>query len=104
MGFKMNCDRCGRFMRNISMGELKKQTDFGKEIICTPCKNWELRSRSAVEKAVDRMNGRLEKYRTTFLAEIRKICEESREDPELVPEGTPDLPPKQMAPAKKKKK
>lgn len=84
MGFKMNCDRCGRFIRNISMSELKKQTDFGKEIICPQCSNWEKRSRVSVEKAVERMKGDLEKYRIRFVEKIKQICEESMLDPELV--------------------
>lgn len=105
MGFKMNCDRCGRFIRNISMSELKKQTDFGKEIICPQCSNWEKRSRVSVEKAVERMKGDLEKYRIRFVEKIKQICEESMLDPELAPEVIDTgSPPKQEVPAKKKKK
>jgi hypothetical protein len=62
------------------MDELKKQTTGGnKEILCSNCVNWEKRSKSAVEKAVEKMKGDLEKYKQNFVEEIRSICEDSRE-------------------------
>ena len=77
MGFRMNCDRCGRFIRNLSIEELKKHSG-SKEILCTPCQTWEKRSQASVEEAVDRMKGDLEKYKQTFVNEIRDICNASR--------------------------
>ena len=78
MGFKMNCDRCGRFIQNISMKELKKQTVFDEEIICAHCKKWEQNSQQRVEKAIGRMKNELESYKKTFIEEIRDICNASR--------------------------
>ena len=43
--------------------------------------NWEKRSKVAVEKAVDRMKGDLEKYRTRFVEKIKQICEENMKEP-----------------------
>jgi hypothetical protein len=78
MGFKMNCDRCGRFIKNLSMVDLKKQVDIGQEIICSPCQKWEATAKSSIEKEINRMKGDLEKYKKDFVEVIRTICEESR--------------------------
>ena len=80
MGFKMNCDRCGRFIKNMSIVELRKQTDYTKEVLCTSCINWETNAKRGVEKAIDKMKGDLEKYRTGFVEEIQNICKASRTD------------------------
>ena len=78
MGFKMNCDRCGRFIQNISMKELKKQTVFDAEIICVHCQKWEANAKRSIENAVNKMQKDLETYKKTFVEEIRDICNASR--------------------------
>ena len=48
MGFQMNCDRCGRSIRNLSVKELKNLPE--DEVVCKNCQKTEKEIRRKVEK------------------------------------------------------
>ena len=66
MGFRMSCDRCGRFMKNVKASDLKKMRD--DEIVCARCQKIE----DKVKHDVDRMKAMAN-------AEIEKMCGKYRE-------------------------
>ena len=77
MGFRMSCDRCGRFMKNVKISELKKIRD--DEIVCPRCEKIEQRVKSDVERmrlvAQGEINKMCEKYRDTIVEIVQRHVE-----------------------------
>jgi len=61
MGFRMSCDRCGRFMKNVKASDLKKMRD--DEIVCARC-----------QKVEEKVKGDVERAKQVAKNEIDKLC------------------------------
>jgi len=61
MGFLMKCDRCGRFIKNVSLKQLKGMT--GDDIVCTSC-----------VKVEDACKVRIDKMKRAAEAEFLKVA------------------------------
>jgi hypothetical protein len=60
MGFQVNCDRCGRFMKNVNGRDLKGMMD--KEIVCKVC-----------VKTEDKIVADLDKLKRQADVEVKKV-------------------------------
>ena len=82
MGFQVNCDRCGRFMRNAKAQELKALSKV--EPICKTCVEVE----EVLQKKVSDLQRRAEvdikkvgnAYKTMISEEIHKVVEDKYAD------------------------
>jgi len=64
MGFQVNCDRCGRFMRNISGKDLKSMME--KEITCKVCISVEEQVKTKVDTLKRQADVELKKVHTAY--------------------------------------
>lgn len=82
MGFRMSCDRCGRFMKNVKATDLRKMRD--DEIVCPVCQKVEARVKQDVERlklvAQSQFNKMVDEYKQTIVEIVQKHVEESDGD------------------------
>jgi len=62
MGFRMSCDWCGRFMKNLSMKDLKSMSD--DNIVCPQCE----KKIAILSKTFDKMKNNAQAEFTKLLA------------------------------------
>ena len=78
MGFRMSCDRCGRFMKNVRAIDLKKMSDG--EIVCPVCQKVEAKVKSDVERmklvAQGEINKMVDKYKETIIEIVQRHVED----------------------------
>jgi len=66
VGFRMSCDRCGRFMQEIKGESLKKYDN--KEIVCPAC-----------EKVEGKIVGEVERMRLVAQKDVNKLVDQYRQ-------------------------
>ncbi len=74
MGFAMNCDRCGRFMKNVAAKDLRK---LPQEIVCAPCKKIEASAKATVDQMKRAARADFEKVANSYketLTELLKMA------------------------------
>lgn len=72
MGFRMSCDRCGRFMRNVKLADIKSMPD---EIICKECINVENRVKRDIDVIKRKAENDFNTLATAYKEEIVKVIE-----------------------------
>ena len=82
MGFQVNCDRCGRFMKTARADELKALSKV--EPICKTCLDVEAKLQLKVDTLQRKAEVDIKKvvgaYKTMISEEIHKVVEESYGD------------------------
>ena len=74
MGFRMSCDRCGRFMQNVKMTELKKIGN--SEILCKPCVDMESKVRGQLERLKKQAEAEFAKTLKDYKTILTKMIQE----------------------------
>ena len=81
MGFRMSCDRCGRFLKNVSLKDLKQMKD--SEVVCGNCQKIESIAKAQVEKIKKAAQADFEKlandYKTTVSELLQGIVDGDKE-------------------------
>lgn len=71
MGFMMKCDRCGRFIKNVSVKQLKTMND--DEVVCTQC-----------VKVEDKCKGQVDKLKKTAEVEFIKLANKFKDQLQVI--------------------
>ena len=69
MSFKMNCDRCDRFIKNVTSDQMREALQKKDETVCKEC--------AATEAALQKF---VELKRTAAMAAINKVANELKEE------------------------
>ena len=84
MGFRMTCDRCGRFIKNLSVKDLKNLPN--DEVVCSNCKKMEEIAKSQVDKIKRAAQADFEKmamdYKTTITNMLQGVVDGDKAESE----------------------
>ena len=69
MSFKMNCDRCDRFIKNITADQMREALQKKDEALCKHC--------AAVEEGLQKF---VELKKNAAMAAINKVANEFKEE------------------------
>jgi hypothetical protein len=72
MAFKMNCDRCDKFIKNVSADEMRDTLQRKAETVCKECAKTEETLLKFVEIKQRAAVARLKEFVTSFKDEIQK--------------------------------
>lgn len=61
MGLRLDCDRCGRFIKNVSLKDIRSLPR--EEVVCVKCKQFEESAKSSIAA-----------IRKTAQADFEKLC------------------------------
>jgi hypothetical protein len=78
MGFRMSCDRCGRFMKNVKMTDLKGLGN--NEIVCPVCQKVESKAKGDIERLKNVAQGEINKLVSGFQVQMVEIIQRHVED------------------------
>lgn len=72
MAFKMNCDRCDKFIKNVSADEMRDTLQRKKEVVCNECAKTEETLLKFLEMKQGAAVARIKEFVANFKEEVKK--------------------------------